>query len=167
MERAVFQVSVEEASWSASGFDSVQFLVSANAGEIPRPIDKIASGGELSRIALAVKTCAKEVTKGRTLVFDEVDAGIGGAAAESVGKRLKALAASDQVLCVTHLAQIAGFGDFHFAVEKHELQGRTSADVRELEGEARTREISRMLSGRVTPEALKHAEQLLRAGASD
>jgi DNA repair protein RecN (Recombination protein N) len=167
MERAVFQVSVEEASWSASGIDAVQFLVSANAGEIPRPIDKIASGGELSRIALAVKTCAKGATQGRTLVFDEVDAGIGGAAAESVGKRLKALAASDQVLCVTHLAQIAGFGDFHFAVEKHELQGRTSADVRELEGEARTREISRMLSGRITPEALKHAEQLLRAGASD
>ncbi len=167
MERAVFQVSVEETSWSATGIDAVQFLVSANAGEIPRPIDKIASGGELSRIALAVKTCAKGATQGRTLVFDEVDAGIGGAAAESVGKRLKALAASDQVLCVTHLAQIAGFGDFHFAVEKHELQGRTSADVRELEGEARTKEISRMLSGRITPEALKHAEQLLRAGASD
>jgi DNA repair protein RecN (Recombination protein N) len=167
MERTVFQVSVEETSWSASGIDAVQFLVSANAGEVPRPIDKIASGGELSRIALAVKTCAKGATHGRTLVFDEVDAGIGGAAAESVGKRLKALAASDQVLCVTHLAQIAGFGDFHFAVEKHESQGRTSADVRELEGEARTREISRMLSGRITPEALKHAEQLLRSGASD
>ena len=80
---------------------------------------------------------------------------------------MKALAASDQVLCVTHLAQIAGFADYHFAVEKHESHDRTTAGVQELEGEARTREISRMLSGRVTPEALKHAEQLLRAGTSD
>ena len=167
MERAVFEISVEESSWSPTGIDTVQFLVSANAGEPPRPIEKVASGGELSRIALAVKTCAKGATQGRTLVFDEVDAGIGGAAAESVGRRLKALAASDQVLCVTHLAQIAGFADCHFAVEKHESHDRTTAGVRELEGEARTREISRMLSGRVTPEALKHAEQLLRAGASD
>jgi DNA repair protein RecN (Recombination protein N) len=167
MERAVFQVSLDKTSWSASGIDSVQFLVSANAGESPRPMEKIASGGELSRIALAVKTCVTGEAHARTLVFDEVDAGIGGAAAESVGRRLKALAARDQVLCVTHLAQIAGFGDHHFAVEKHESHGRTTAAVRELEGEARTREISRMLSGRLTPESLKHAEQLLRAGASD
>jgi DNA repair protein RecN (Recombination protein N) len=167
MERAVFRVSLEKASWSASGIDSVQFLVSANAGEAPRPMEKIASGGELSRIALAVKTCVTGEAHARTLVFDEVDAGIGGAAAESVGRRLKALAARDQVLCVTHLAQIAGCGDYHFAVEKHESHGRTAATVRELEGEARTREISRMLSGRLTPESLKHAEQLLRAGASD
>jgi DNA repair protein RecN (Recombination protein N) len=167
MERAVFQVSLDKTSWSASGIDSVQFLVSANAGESPRPMEKIASGGELSRIALAVKTCVTGEAHARTLVFDEVDAGIGGAAAESVGRRLKALAARDQVLCVTHLAQIAGFGDHHFAVEKHESHGRTTAAVRELEGEARTREISRMLSGRLTPESLKHAEQLLRADASD
>lgn len=166
MERAVFRVSLEETPWSPSGTDAVQFLVSANAGEDPRPMEKIASGGELSRIALAVKTCVTGEMQGRTLVFDEVDAGIGGAAAESVGRRLKALAARDQVLCVTHLAQIAGFGDYHFAVEKHESQGRTTAAIRELEGEARTREIGRMLSGRLTPEALKHAEQLLRAGTS-
>jgi DNA repair protein RecN (Recombination protein N) len=167
MERAVFEVHLEKTLWSATGVDSVQFLVSANAGETPRPIEKIASGGELSRIALAVKTCVSSEEQGRTLVFDEVDAGIGGTAAESVGRRLKLLAARDQVLCVTHLAQIAGFGDYHFAVEKQESQGRTAAAVRELEGEARTREISRMLSGRLTPESLKHAEQLLRAGASD
>ena len=93
MERAVFRVSLEETPWSPSGTDAVQFLVSANAGEDPRPMEKIASGGELSRIALAVKTCVTGETQGRTLVFDEVDAGIGGAAAESVGRRLKALAA--------------------------------------------------------------------------
>jgi DNA repair protein RecN (Recombination protein N) len=166
MERAVFDVHFEEGAWSATGIDSIQFLVSANAGETPRPIEKIASGGELSRIALALKTCVTGGERARTLVFDEVDAGIGGAAAGSVGKRLKALAVHDQVLCVTHLAQIAGFGDHHYAVEKIETNGRTSAIVQHLDPEARTREIGRMLSGRLTPEALKHAEQLLRAGTA-
>ena len=166
MPRAVFEVRIDETPWSATGLDSVQFLVSANAGEAPRPMERIASGGELSRIALALKTCVTSDETGRTLVFDEVDAGIGGAAAESVGRRLKALAGRDQVLCVTHLAQIAGFGDHHYAVEKVESDGRTAAVVHELDGEARTREIGRMLSGRLTPEALKHAEQLLRTGAS-
>lgn len=167
MDRAVFDVRVDEASWSPSGIDAVQFLVSANTGETPKPMEKIASGGELSRIALALKTCVTTEACGRTMVFDEVDAGIGGAAADSVGRRLKAIAARDQVLCVTHLAQIAGFGDHHYVVEKRESGGRTVADVRELNGEARTREIGRMLSGRITPEALKHAEQLIRSGISD
>lgn len=166
MERAKFDVGFEEAPWSASGIDAIHFLVSANVGEPPKSIDKIASGGELSRIALALKTCVTGSARRRTLVFDEVDAGIGGAAAESVGKRLKALAAYDQVLCVTHLAQIAGFGDHHYAVEKREKNGRTSAIVEHLEHDARAREIGRMLSGRLTPEALKHAEQLLRAGST-
>jgi DNA repair protein RecN (Recombination protein N) len=99
------------------------------------------------------------------MVFDEVDAGIGGSVAESVGRRLKKLAESNQVICVTHLAQIAGFADHHYVVEKRELKGRTVAEVEELTGEARTREIGRMLSGqRVTPEAIKHAEQLIRLG---
>jgi DNA repair protein RecN (Recombination protein N) len=166
MDRAVFEVTVESAPWSATGFDAVRFLVSANAGEAPRPIDKVASGGELSRIALSVKTCVTSLEAGRTLVFDEVDAGIGGTAADSVGRRLKSLAASDQVLCVTHLAQIAGYANHHYVVEKQEVNGRTAAAVQELQGTARTREISRMLSGRVTPEALKHAEQLLRSGTA-
>lgn len=167
MDRAVFEAQVTESGWSASGIDSVQFLFSANVGEAPRPMEKIASGGELSRIALSLKTCAGGAVSRRTLVFDEVDAGIGGAAAMSVGRRLKALAARDQVLCVTHLAQIAGFGDHHFAVEKRESDGRTTVSVDELSGASRTREIGRMLSGRLTPEALKHAEQLLRSGTSD
>ena len=166
MERAAFDVGFEESPWTRFGIDTIQFLVSANIGEIPRPIDKIASGGELSRIALALKTCVTGGDRRRTLVFDEVDAGIGGAAAESVGKRLKALAVYDQVLCVTHLAQIAGFGDHHYAVEKRESNGRTSAVVEQLEHDARTKEIGRMLSGRLTPEALRHAEQLLRAGST-
>ena len=119
----------------------------------------------MSRIALALKTCVTGV-KGRTLVFDEVDAGIGGVAAESVGRRLSGLAARNQVLCVTHLAQIAGFAAHHFVVEKKEVKGRTVASVDELTGDARTREIGRMLSGqRLTPEALRHAEQLIRTSS--
>jgi DNA repair protein RecN (Recombination protein N) len=143
--------------------DAAVFLVSANVGEPPRPLEKVASGGELSRIALALKTCVTSPAKDRTLVFDEVDAGIGGVAAESVGRRLQSLAERNQVLCVTHLAQIAGFAAHHFVVEKKEVKGRTLATVDELSGDLRTREIGRMLSGqRLTPEALRHAEQLIR-----
>ncbi len=170
MERTVFRIDLQRAEWSESGADAVRFLVSPNLGEEPKPLEKIASGGELSRVALALKTCitakAKRLSAARALVFDEVDAGIGGAAAESVGRRLKRLAAANQVLCVTHLAQIAGFADHHFAVEKRESNGRTVAVVDELTGEGRTREIGRMLSGRLTPEALKHAEQLLKTSSS-
>jgi DNA repair protein RecN (Recombination protein N) len=168
MERTVFEVRMNDVQWSSQGSDAVQFLVSANVGEEPRPLEKVASGGELSRIALALKTCATGGGEARTLVFDEVDAGIGGVAAESVGRRLKGLAARNQVLCVTHLAQIAGFGDCHYVVQKHEHKGRTVATVEELQGEARTREIGRMLSGqRLTPEALRHAEQLIRMSSKD
>jgi DNA repair protein RecN (Recombination protein N) len=147
----------------------VLFLISPNPGEDPKPLEKIASGGELSRVALALKTCtspAKSTAIPRTLVFDEVDAGVGGSAAESVGRRLKKLAQSSQVLCVTHLAQIAGFADHHYSVEKHAVKGRTFASIEELTEEARTREIGRMLSGeKVTPEALRHAEQLIKLAA--
>jgi len=165
MERTVFRVNVSEAAWSASGADNVEFLVSPNLGEEPRALDKVVSGGEISRIALAVKTCLAGVKTGaiRTLVFDEVDAGVGGSAAEGVGRRLKKLSVSNQVLCVTHLPQIAGFADHHYRVEKLESKGRTVAAVQELEGEARTREIGRMLSGqKLTDEALRNAEQLIK-----
>ncbi len=172
MERTRFQVVIEPAAWSERGADTVRFLVSPNLGEEPRPLEKVASGGEISRIALALKTCItrperdRRETAPRTLVFDEVDAGIGGRAAETVGRRLKQLAGSCQVLCVTHLPQIAGFADHHFSVEKRESNGRTVAVIEELTGESRTREIGRMLSGeRLTREALKQAEQLLKIGA--
>jgi len=169
MENVVFNVDVQAANWSAHGADSTEFLISANAGEEPRPLDKVASGGELSRIALALKTAAGRAVRAntaqRTLVFDEIDSGIGGGVAEAVGRRLKKLSGSNQVLCVTHLAQVAGFADHHYLVEKREVKGRTIAEIEELTGPARTREIGRMLSGqRVTPEALKHAEHLIRVG---
>jgi DNA repair protein RecN (Recombination protein N) len=167
MERTVFRVVVSEAAWSAAGADEVEFLVSPNLGEEPRALNKVASGGEISRIALAVKTCLATGGKSgtvRTLVFDEVDAGVGGSAAEGVGRRLKKLSAANQVLCVTHLPQIAGFADHHYRVEKLESRGRTVAAIEELHGDARTREIGRMLSGqKLTEEALRNAEQLIRS----
>jgi DNA repair protein RecN (Recombination protein N) len=168
MERTRLDIRVTEAAWSEHGCDAVEFLLSPNVGEEPKPLDRIASGGELSRIALALVTSAipaRARSEGaqRTLVFDEIDAGVGGSAAEAVGRRLKKLGQSSQVLCVTHLAQIAGFADHHYYVEKHAAKGRTLASVAELSPEERTQEIGRMLSGeRVTPEALRHAEQLIK-----
>lgn len=171
MENARVEIRLAPAEWSASGIDAVEFLLSANPGEEPKPLEKIASGGELSRVALALKTCVAPESADpnalpRTLVFDEVDSGVGGSAAEAVGRRLKKLSATHQLLCVTHLAQIAGFADHHYYVEKNTVKGRTTAIIEELEGPARTREIGRMLSGeQVTPEALKHAEQLIKLAA--
>lgn len=173
MERATFRIQIGAAGWSVNGADAVQFLISANLGEELRPLERVASGGELSRVSLALKTATMAATRRtpatavRTLVFDEVDAGIGGDAAVTVGQRLKKIAAANQVLCVTHLAQIAGSADHHYSVEKRAVDGRTVASIQELQGEARTREIGRMLSGqRLTPEALKYAEQLIRSGGA-
>jgi len=174
MEKTRIEIRVvtnmDPAEWSERGADTVAFLIAPNLGEELKPLDKIASGGELSRVALAIKACITPATKKsvspRTLVFDEVDAGVGGSAAESVGRRLKKLSAVNQVICVTHLPQIAGFADHHYFVEKHSVQGRTIATIEELAPDARTREIGRMLSGeRITQEALRHAEQLLKMAA--
>ena len=169
MDRTIFEVQFVPAPWSESGPESVEFLISPNRGEEPRPLEKVASGGEISRIALALKTCLASRARtdsGRTLVFDEVDTGIGGSAAEGVGRRLKKLAAADQVLCVTHLPQIACFADHHYRVEKKEQRGRTVARMEELDGHARLQEVGRMLSGqKLTPEALKQAEQLIKSGS--
>ncbi len=181
MEKTRVEISVDthgsSGGWSEHGSDAVRVLISPNPGEEPKPLEKIASGGELSRVALALKTCAgprrtsaqeggaPESAAPLTLVFDEIDAGVGGSAAEAVGRRLKKLSRGSQVICVTHLPQIAGFADHHYTVEKHTVKGRTTAAVEELTPEARTREIGRMLSGeRVTPEALRHAEQLIKLG---
>jgi DNA repair protein RecN (Recombination protein N) len=171
MEKTRLSIRVDPAEWSENGADTVTFLIAPNVGEELKPLDKIASGGELSRVALALKTCTmpasarKQSTPG-TLVFDEVDAGVGGSAAEAVGRRLKKLSAANQVICVTHLPQIAGFADHHYFVEKHSEHGRTVASVEELTAAERTREIGRMLSGeRITQEALRHAEQLLKMAA--
>ncbi len=174
--KARFRVAVEgsdsEQNWSGSGFDQVSYLISTNAGEPLRPVEQIASGGEMSRVMLALKATIESRSRRRksdtqrTLVFDEIDTGIGGRAAEAVGKKLKELAASSQVLCITHLPQIACFADYHFVIEKKEAGGRARTSVRRLEDRERREELARMLSGaKVTETSLKHAEQMLKAGA--
>jgi DNA repair protein RecN (Recombination protein N) len=176
LERARFVVAVEpsaddEAGWTAEGWDCVRFDFSANPGQPPRPLAQTASGGELSRVALALKTCllAEEGKTAaapvpRTLVFDEIDTGVGGRVAEAIGLRLKRLAEANQVLCVTHLPQIAGFADAHYIVSKLERDGQTYAALAELAGEARVEELARMLSGaKVSREAIANARQLLAA----
>ncbi len=178
--KASFRIEVsgtdEPENWSASGFDQVAYLISTNPGEPLRHLEQIASGGELSRVMLALKASV-EATGGaggrkkgsgvpRTLVFDEIDTGIGGKAAEAVGKKLKELARTSQVLCVTHLPQIATFADHHYRIEKKESGGRTRTLVRNIAGNERTEEVARMLSGaKVTEASLKHAEQMIKANA--
>jgi DNA repair protein RecN (Recombination protein N) len=180
--RASFRIVVEEALeeaeryWTASGVNQVIYLISTNAGETPRPLEQIASGGELSRVMLALKasveagtsaaTKKKSAAAQRTLVFDEIDTGIGGRAAEAVGKKLKALSKGNQVLCVTHLPQIATFADHHYLIEKREAAGRAKTTVRQISGDERTEEVARMLSGaKLTETSRKHAEQMIRANA--
>ena len=176
--------SEEEGNWSASGIDQVVYMISTNPGEPLRQLEHIASGGELARVMLALKASveagAREKVKipaqsqksrqargtQRTLVFDEIDTGIGGRAAEAVGKKLKSLSRSNQVLCVTHLPQIATFGDHHYVIEKKESGGRTRTGIRVVTGEERTEEVARMLSGaKLTETSRKHAEQMIKSNA--
>jgi len=178
--KSTFRIEVtgsdEEGNWSPAGFDQVVYMISTNPGEPLRRLEQTASGGELSRVMLALKASVEAGAgpsgkkKGpgvpRTLVFDEVDTGIGGRAAEAVGKKLKELARTNQVLCVTHLPQIATFADHHYLIEKKESGGRTRTSVRNITGAERTEEVARMLSGaKVTESSLKHAEQMIKANA--
>jgi DNA repair protein RecN (Recombination protein N) len=161
-----------ESSWSASGWDRVEAKIATNPGEPMKPLEEIASGGEMSRVMLALKVAVEEGASGskkrktplpRTLVFDEIDIGIGGRAAEAVGQKLKALAHGQQVLCITHLPQIAAFADQHFLIEKTERRGRTQTGVRRMEQSERVEEIARMLSGAsLTETSRRHAEQMLK-----
>lgn len=187
--KSVFRIeltsSTEESNWTASGMDHVVYMISTNPGEPLRQLEHIASGGELSRVMLALKasveshlesqstrrrdsqTSRKKRDMGgaqKTLVFDEIDTGIGGRAAEAVGKKLKSLSQGNQVLCVTHLPQIATFGDHHYVIEKKESAGRARTTIREVTGEARTEEVARMLSGaKLTETSRKHAQQMIRS----
>jgi DNA repair protein RecN (Recombination protein N) len=200
--KSAFRVEItssdEEGNWTASGMDQVVYMISTNPGEPLRRLEHIASGGELSRLMLALKASVEAAgtpslhkrpngteTKSptlrqaqgglsrkerekwgaqRTLVFDEIDSGIGGRAAEAVGRKLKSLARSNQVLCVTHLPQIATFADRHYVIEKKESGGRTRTSIRLVAGEERTEEVARMLSGaKLTETSRKHAEQMIKA----
>jgi len=153
---------------SAHGLEDVEFQVSANAGQPPRPLGKVASGGELSRLSLAVQVAlirGNEAAQGVCMVFDEVDSGVGGAVAEIVGRELAALGARAQVLCVTHLPQVAALGDRHLRVAKLTDGATTRTQITSLEGPARTEEIARMLGGlAITDKAREHAAEMLAAG---
>jgi DNA repair protein RecN (Recombination protein N) len=151
--------------WSRRGIDEVEFFFSPNPGEDLRPLARIASGGELSRFMLALRLQTMRDDGAQTLIFDEVDAGIGGTAAEAVGIRLQALGRRRQVLCVTHLAQIAARADVHFEITKHQKSGRTHTAVVRLEGPDREREVGRMIAGAaVSPSVLESARELLANG---
>ena len=178
--KVTFRIEVtgsdEEENWTPHGFDQVTYMISTNPGEPLRRLEHTASGGELSRVMLALKSSVETAAgpggrrKGpgvpRTLVFDEIDSGIGGRAAEAVGRKLKELARTHQVLCVTHLPQIATFADHHYLIEKKESAGRTRTLMRHIVGNERTEEVARMLSGAtVTESSLKHAEQMIKANA--
>jgi DNA repair protein RecN (Recombination protein N) len=176
--QARFEVSVvgreEVEAWTAFGWDRVDCRIATNPGEPLKPLTEIASGGEMSRVMLALKVSVEEGVNAaakrrkqalpRTLVFDEIDIGIGGRAAEAVGQKLKTLSEAQQVICITHLPQIAAFADQHFLIEKGERGGRTHTGVRQMKREERVEEIARMLSGaKLTETSLRHAEQMLES----
>jgi DNA repair protein RecN (Recombination protein N) len=182
--KSTFRIEIttmeEEGNWTATGIDQLVYMIATNPGEPMRQLEHIASGGELSRVMLALKvsvdgghvartpssakSSVSRTSAQRTMVFDEIDTGIGGRAAESVGKKLKSLARQNQVLCVTHLPQIATFADHHYVIEKKERNGRTRTSIRAVVGEERTEEVARMLSGaKLTDTSRKHAEQMIKA----
>ena len=183
--RAEVSFSEEPKHWSASGIDNVEFSIATNAGEPMRPLEQIASGGELSRVLLALRVViepeagkagterrnkrsseTEQASNPRMLVFDEIDTGIGGRAAEAVGRKLKRLARMHQVLCITHLPQIASFADHHLLIEKRQLRGRAGSLVRQLDAQQRKEELARMMSGEeITESSIEHAEQMLKANA--
>jgi DNA repair protein RecN (Recombination protein N) len=157
----------DEAAWTDAGFDRVELYLSPNVGEDLRPLARIASGGELSRIMLALKTLVSNDAPGKTLIFDEVDAGIGGRVADVVGSRLRALAGECQVFCITHLPQVAAYGQSHFLVSKQTVSQRTVTSVELLKNDRRVEEIARMMGGReITPRVLAGAKDMLTSRAT-
>lgn len=162
LEKSAFSVDIEDAPASSSGTDAVEFLFSANRGEDLKPLNKVASGGELSRIMLSLKSITGSADDLKVLIFDEVDSGIGGRTALNVARELKAISKDRQVLCITHLPQIASVADSHYLIEKGVKDERVHVAVKELSGEDRHEEIARMLSGSVTDTSLEHAREIIK-----
>lgn len=163
MPNVKFTVSHEFVSLNSSGCDKMEFLISANSGEEPRPLTKIASGGELSRIMLAIKTVLSQGDQTGTLIFDEIDTGVSGKTARKIGEKMKEISKGRQVLCVTHLAQIASLADNHLFIEKKARDGRTFTSVRLLAYDERAEEIARIMGGDVITDAtLKAAKELIK-----
>ena len=157
-----FATARAEADWTERGLEQAEFYISPNPGEDLKPLARIASGGELSRIMLALKTLGSSDALGKTLIFDEVDTGIGGAVADVVGVRLQNLAKRFQVLCITHLPQIAAYGGTHLSIAKSVRQGRTVTRVDRLAAGARQEELARMIGGNdVSAAVLASAREML------
>jgi len=171
MENARFEVQVAPAAELSNdrigrdtGTDEIAFFFSANVGEELKPLARVASGGEASRLMLVLKTVANASEFPRTIVFDEIDTGIGGRVSEAVGVKLKKLSQTNQVLCVTHQPQIARFADSHLVVQKEVVKGHTEVMVERLDREGRVEEIARMLTGsEITNSARKHAKEMLKS----
>ncbi len=161
MGRVQFAVSLSEAAPSALGIDEASFLFSPNAGEPLKPFSKVSSGGELSRMMLAIKTITAQRDGVDTMIFDEIDTGISGRVAMAVGRKMRAIAENRQVLCITHLPQIAVGGQTHFLIEKSEQEGRTVTQLTPLSGQARVAEIARLSGGTQSESALAHAREML------
>jgi DNA repair protein RecN (Recombination protein N) len=173
MEKARFTVSVEDSevngqvNYSDNGMDKVIFLISTNPGEPQKPLSRIASGGEISRIMLAIKTVLANLDRIPSLIFDEIDTGISGKAAQAVAEKLGQISKSHQVICVTHLPQIASMADAHFYISKTVAADKTNTYVQELDEENKIREVARMLGGaRLTDLTLKHAEEMINMARS-
>lgn len=168
LKNARFEVEFSEKDLSVDGTDSVQFLFSANPGQAPRPISRVASGGELSRIMLLLKSFVSSGDVGSIFIFDEVDAGIGGVVAESIGRKIKNLSDQSQVVCITHLPQVAKFADTHLLVAKEFGDGETDVSINALSGEERVMEIGRMLAGEsVSEKTFEVARELIKGAVQD
>lgn len=168
MKGAQFQIALLPAQPSAHGLEQVQYQVAANQGSPLRPLSKVASGGELARISLSLQVVTSQYTQVPTLIFDEVDTGIGGGVAETVGRALRRLGAKHQVLAVTHLPQVAACGEQHWQVVKHMENGQTASEIRRLDGSGRVEEIARMLGGEtITDTTRRHAEEMLALAQAD
>lgn len=163
MKGGVLETRFEETALTKGGIDRAEFLLAANVGERPKPLRQVASGGEISRVMLAIKTVLAGADRIPTLIFDEIDAGVGGAVANKVAQRLRDLAATHQTICITHLPQIAAVAAAHFTVAKATTKGRTATRVQFLAAAERTKELARLLDGSLSDVSLKHAEELLRA----
>lgn len=161
MGAAKLRIAQREEPLGPTGTDHIEFLLAANVGMEAKPLAKVASGGELSRIMLAIKMCLRRADRVGTYVFDEVDTGVGGSTALAIGRQIRQVAATRQVVCITHLAQLAAFADHHFAVAKHHTAGLTETTVKSLSPGARRDELARMLGGSATAKAKAHAQELL------
>ena len=159
------ELSTDPNNINESGIDSCEFFISTNMGETLRPLSKIASGGEISRIMLAIKMALQSVDLVSTLIFDEIDAGISGSVAEEVGNTIEGLSQTHQILCITHLSQIAGKGEHHYKVQKNRINNRDIAEIKKLSEDERVHEVASLISGKeITEASQRQAETLLEHG---